>query len=73
MGEQTEPVATDRGWVIYKKLEEASRPLEGAAALRKAATVFDDWYGERRLEAEDAGQISIDASVSQESAAALGA
>ena len=30
------------------------RPLEGAARLRKAATAFDDWYRERRLEAEDA-------------------
>ena len=74
VGELTEPVATDRGWVIYEKLEEASRPLEGAAALRRAATAFDDWYEERRLEAEDAGQgQTIDASVSEESAAALGA
>jgi parvulin-like peptidyl-prolyl isomerase len=74
VGETTEPVATDAGWVIYQKLEEASRPLEGDAALRKAATAFDDWSQELRFDAEDAGEISIDDSVSAESdAAALGA
>jgi parvulin-like peptidyl-prolyl isomerase len=74
VGQTTEPVATDAGWVIYQKLEEASRPLEGEAALRKAATAFDDWYQELRFDAEDAGEISIDDSVSAESdPAALGA
>jgi parvulin-like peptidyl-prolyl isomerase len=73
VGATTEPVATDEGWVIYQKLEEATRPLEGAAARRKAATAFDDWYQDLRFEAEDAGRISIDASIAESNAAALGA
>jgi parvulin-like peptidyl-prolyl isomerase len=67
VGETTEPVATDAGWVIYRKVEEAMRPLEGEAALRKAATAFDDWYQDLRFDAEDAGEISIDDSVTAES------
>ncbi len=31
VGAATEPIASERGWVIYQKLEEATRPLEGAA------------------------------------------
>lgn len=63
VGETTAPIDGDNGYYIYRKLEEASRPLEPEAATRLAATAFTDWYDERRFTAEDEGRISIDASV----------
>jgi parvulin-like peptidyl-prolyl isomerase len=63
VGEVTEPVDGDAGYSIYQKLEEATRPLEPADAAEKAQFAFSDWFQERRLDAEDAGEISIDDSV----------
>ena len=39
------------------------RPLDEEAATLLAESVFLDWYDERRFDAEDAGEISIDESV----------
>jgi parvulin-like peptidyl-prolyl isomerase len=63
IGEHTDPIDEQRGYAIYQKLEEATRPLEPEAAVLKAQTAFDEWYQELRFEAEDTGDISIDASV----------
>jgi parvulin-like peptidyl-prolyl isomerase len=63
VGEHTEPLDSDGGYVIYQKLEEATRPLEPAEAARKARFAFSDWYDDRRFDAQDAGQITIDDSV----------
>ena len=56
----TEPVDGDLGYYIYLKQDEAVQPLEPEAAARLGQSAFDDWYSELRLEAEDAGSISID-------------
>jgi parvulin-like peptidyl-prolyl isomerase len=63
VGEHTEAIDEQRGYALYQKEEEATRPLEPEAAEVKALTAFDTWYDEQRLQAEDAGDISIDASV----------
>jgi parvulin-like peptidyl-prolyl isomerase len=63
VGERTEPIDEQRGYAIYQKEEEATRPLEPDVAAVKAVTAFDQWYEEQRLEAEDAGRISVDDSV----------
>jgi parvulin-like peptidyl-prolyl isomerase len=63
VGERTEPIDEQRGYAIYQKEEEATRPLEPDVAAVKAVSAFDQWYEEQRLEAEDAGRISVDDSV----------
>ena len=72
VGDRTEPVAEQRGYAIYLKEEEATRPLDPADATVKARTAFDDWYQEQRTAAEDAGDISIDGSVYDQANAAQG-
>jgi parvulin-like peptidyl-prolyl isomerase len=62
-GERSEPVETADGFVIYQKVEEASRPLDPAQAARVREHAFADWYEERRFEAEEQGLISQDESV----------
>jgi hypothetical protein len=63
LGASTEPIDEQRGYAIYQKQEEATRPLDPADATLKAQTAFDEWYQEQRIAAEDAGEISIDGSV----------
>jgi parvulin-like peptidyl-prolyl isomerase len=63
-GQHTDPIDEQRGYAIYQKEEEATRPLEPDAAALKAITGFDTWFDEQRAQAEADGQISIDASVS---------
>ena len=62
-GERSEPVETIDGFVIYQKLEEASRPLDPGQAARIRQHAFADWYEERRFEAEEQGLISQDESL----------
>ena len=62
-GEYTEAVDGDRGFYIYQKLDEASRPLEPEEAAARAQTAFPDWYDEAYFSAQDDGRISIDDSV----------
>jgi parvulin-like peptidyl-prolyl isomerase len=66
VGEVTEPIDGQRGYTIYQKQDEATQPLEPAAAAAKARTAFTDWYQEQRFEAEDAGDITIADSVFEE-------
>ncbi|CAN5853859.1 hypothetical protein BH23CHL8_BH23CHL8_03570 [soil metagenome] len=61
-GERSEPVETPEGFVIYQKLEEATRPLDPAQAARVSERAFAEWYEERRFEAEEQGLISQDES-----------
>jgi parvulin-like peptidyl-prolyl isomerase len=63
IGEISEPIDGDEGYTIYQKQDEATRPLEPTDAARKAQFAFTDWYEEQRLDAEDAGEISIDDTV----------
>ena len=63
VGETTDPADQGDGYHIYQKLDEATRPLEPAAAALLAQTAWVDWYDERFFAAEDEGRISIDASV----------
>jgi parvulin-like peptidyl-prolyl isomerase len=63
LGASTEPIDEQRGYAIYQKQEEATRPLDAADATLKAQTAFDEWYQEQRIAAEEAGDISIDGSV----------
>jgi parvulin-like peptidyl-prolyl isomerase len=63
VGEHTEPIDGTDGYTIYQKLDEATRALEPSAAARLARSAFADWYQDRRFDAEDAGDISIDDSV----------
>ena len=63
VGETTEAVDGDRGFYIYQKLDEGTRPLEPDAAADLAQTAFVDWYDELRFAAEDEGRLSVDASV----------
>ncbi len=72
LGEHTEAIDEQRGYAIYLKQEEATRPLDPADATVKAQTAFDDWYLEQRTAAEDAGDISIDGSVYDQANAAQG-
>jgi parvulin-like peptidyl-prolyl isomerase len=60
-GEVTEPVAQDDGYHIYQLLETAQRPLDGRQRAEVQASAFEDWYEERRAEAEDEGRITRDA------------
>ena len=62
VGQITEPVEGDIGWYIYLKRDEATMPLEAAAAARLSQTAFSDWYDELRFDAEDEGLITIDQS-----------
>jgi hypothetical protein len=62
-GEITPPIDGGDGYRIYKLLEEATRPLELAAAAVVERTAFEEWYDERRSDAEAEGRISIDDSV----------
>jgi parvulin-like peptidyl-prolyl isomerase len=66
IGETTLPVDGDRGFTIYQKLDEATRPLEPAEAAQRGSTAFLDWYDEQRFGAEADGRISIDGSVYEE-------
>ena len=66
IGATTEPIDDARGYVIYQKQDEATRPLEPDDAAAKARFAFSDWYDEQRFDAEDAGRISIDGSVFEE-------
>lgn len=63
VGEVTEPIDQADGFHIYRKLEEATRQLEGEALAALEATAFADWYDDRYFDAEEAGRISIDDSV----------
>jgi parvulin-like peptidyl-prolyl isomerase len=72
LGAATEPVDEQRGYAIYQKQDEATRPLDPADATLKAQTAFDKWYQEQRFAAEDAGDISIDGSVYESASAAQG-
>jgi peptidyl-prolyl cis-trans isomerase C len=63
VGDTTEPIDGGDGYRIYRKVEEAARPLEAEDAQRVEATAFADWYGERYANAEDEGRISIDESI----------
>jgi parvulin-like peptidyl-prolyl isomerase len=62
-GEITPPVDGGDGYRIYQLLEEATRPLEPDAAATVERTAFEEWYDERRSDAEAEGRISIDDSV----------
>ena len=72
VGAHTEPIDEQRGYAIYQKQEEATRPLDPADATLKAQTAFDEWYQEQRIAAEEAGDISIDGSVYDAVGAAQG-
>ena len=61
-----EPIDGERGFTIYQKLDEETRPLDPDAAAELAEFVFIDWYDERSGEAQDDGRLSIDASVYDE-------
>lgn len=63
IGETTEATDGERGFYIYQKQDEGSRPLEPDAAAALAQTAFVDWYDELRFEAESEGRISIDGSI----------
>jgi parvulin-like peptidyl-prolyl isomerase len=71
-GEWTEPIDEQRGYAIYLKEEQATRALEPDVAAEKSRTAFAEWYQEQRTAAETEGDISIDASVFDEAAAAAG-
>jgi parvulin-like peptidyl-prolyl isomerase len=62
-GGVTEPIAEDDGYRAYQLIERASRPLDPAQLATVSATAFDDWYQPIQDEAEDAGRITRDPSV----------
>lgn len=59
-GETTDPLALDDGYHIYRLVERADRPLDAAQRAAREATAFEDWYQERRWNAEDEGIITQD-------------
>ncbi len=62
-GDISEPIDQSDGYHIYQLQEKATRPLDAAAAAALGATAFAEWYGPLKTDAEDQGDISIDASV----------
>jgi parvulin-like peptidyl-prolyl isomerase len=68
-GSFTEAVDGDRGFYIYQKIDEATRPLDPEDAADRAETVFADWYDVQYFDAEGEGRISIDDSVYEVEAA----
>ncbi|MFO7531552.1 MAG: peptidylprolyl isomerase [Candidatus Limnocylindrales bacterium] len=64
-GEISPPIDGADGYRIYQLLEEATRPLEPAAAAVVERTAFEEWFDERRSDAEAEGRISIDDSVDE--------
>jgi parvulin-like peptidyl-prolyl isomerase len=60
VGERSEPLETDRGFVIVEKLDEAKRPLDPQQRARVEGTAFGQWYTEKRFAAEDEGRINQD-------------
>jgi parvulin-like peptidyl-prolyl isomerase len=71
VGEVSEAIDDGDGYRIYLKLEEATRPLEGDALVQLEASAFADWYDDRYFEADDAGEISIDDEVFEETGGML--
>ena len=63
VGATTGPVDGQSGYYFYRKLDEAQRPYDAAQAAEIAEVAFLDWYQEKRFEAEDAGEISVDRSI----------
>jgi parvulin-like peptidyl-prolyl isomerase len=63
IGETSVPVDGDRGFYIYLKQDEGTRPLEPVEAAQRGSIAFLDWYDEQRFSAEDEGRISIDDSI----------
>jgi parvulin-like peptidyl-prolyl isomerase len=59
----SEAVDGEDGYYFYRKLGEAPRALDAAQAAVIADVAFFDWYQEKRFEAEDAGEISVDRSI----------
>ncbi len=62
-GDISEPIEGSDGYHIYQLQEKATRPLDTADAAELEATAFGDWYDPLKIDAEDQGEISIDASV----------
>jgi parvulin-like peptidyl-prolyl isomerase len=60
VGDRSEPLETERGFVILEKLDEGRRPLDPAQRATVAATAFADWYADLRFEAESEGRIDVD-------------
>jgi parvulin-like peptidyl-prolyl isomerase len=61
VGDRSEPLETERGFVIVQKLDEGRRPLDAAQAASVESSAYDDWYADQRFEAESDGRISQDA------------
>jgi parvulin-like peptidyl-prolyl isomerase len=59
-GAVTEPIALEDGYHVYRLVERADRPLDGAQVAELRATAFGDWYDPQRDDAEDSGAISRD-------------
>ncbi len=62
-GDTSEPIDGGDGYHIYQLQDKATRPLDAVAAAEVEAAAFADWYDPLKTDAEDQGDISVDASV----------